>query len=56
MKQSKKDPTNMPKRCRKEHPPPKSFKKRFLRVMLLGSLTWYPRICRLFEYIYDIFS
>ena len=56
MEQSKKDPTNLPKRRRKEHPPPKSFKRKFLRVMLLGSLKWFPRIWRLLEYIFNMFS
>lgn len=54
---SKKDLTNPPKRRRKEHPPPKNtFKRRFLRAMLLGAIKWYPRIWRLLEYIVDMFS
>ena len=57
MKQSKKDQTSPPKRRRKEHPPPKrSFKKRLLRTMVLGSIKWFPRIWRLLESIFDMFS
>jgi len=56
-KSSEKDQTNPPKRRRQEHPPPKkSFKRRFLRTMLLGSLKWFPRMWRLLECIRDMFS